>query len=39
MSEIIYGAKFESIIDMHKAGEKISVDISRINRFDKITFP
>lgn len=39
MSEIIYGAKFESIIDMHKAGEKISVDISRINRFEKITFP
>jgi len=39
MSEIVYGAKFESIIDMHKTGEKMSVDISKINSFEKITFP
>ena len=39
MSEIVYGAKFESIIDMQKVGEKILVDISRISQFEKIEFP
>ncbi len=37
MSEIIYGAKFESIFDLHKAGEKISIDISRLSHFKKVT--
>ena len=39
MSEIIYGAKFESIFDLHKTGEKISIDISRLSRFERVTLP
>jgi len=39
MSEIVYGAKFESIFDLHKTGEKISIDISRLSRFEKVQLP
>lgn len=39
MNEIAYGAKFESIFDIHKTGEKISIDISRLSRFERVTLP
>lgn len=39
MKEIVYGAKFESIFDIQKTDEKISIDISRISRFEKLSLP
>lgn len=38
LTDLIYGAKFESLFDLHARDNLVTIDISKLNEFKEIEF-